>query len=162
MVSRDGVAYALLEDKKTKEGYFVKAGDTFRGFTVDAIKPDGITFKTPDRRTLAMRDDYSLIPLDKNTYPAADDRMVSAEKVSYADAVNSVFVARTLRFSLSNWVSGEDIEKLKNEAFEGKISPEEFERRTGGTSGIALRSYDWQFSTALTNSGSTQLNIVRD
>src|SRR5215831_13726044 len=50
MVSRDGVTYALLEDKKTKEGVFVKIGDVFQGFVVDAIRPDGITFKSPEPR----------------------------------------------------------------------------------------------------------------
>jgi hypothetical protein len=159
VVSRDGITYALLEDRKTKDGFYVRVGDVFKDFTVDAITPKGITFRTrAGPKTIAMRDDYSLIPLDKNTYPFEDGVRLTDQPTRYSETIRTFLVSRINgEMALS---VGEDIAKLKDDVFDGKMTAEEFNQRAGNgsVSSLALR---YIYSTSVGEAGRLNVEVLR-
>ncbi|MBI3947528.1 MAG: hypothetical protein HY321_16515 [Armatimonadetes bacterium] len=49
-VELDGVAYALIQEKKTKAGAYVRVGDVFRGGTVENIHPQHVVLSLAGRQ----------------------------------------------------------------------------------------------------------------
>jgi hypothetical protein len=66
-VEMNGTQMALVENVKTKEGQYLKVGDSFMGGTVSRLddRTVGIMVAKTEQ-TMAKRDDYSLTSLDKN------------------------------------------------------------------------------------------------
>lgn len=66
-VTIDGQLMALVENTKTKEGQYLKAGDSFLGGTVSGVDERTLTIHVAgtDQR-LAKTDNFSLTPLDKS------------------------------------------------------------------------------------------------
>lgn len=66
-VEADGQVMALVENKKTRDGQYLKAGDSFQGRTVSAITERTLTLGGPGtERVLAKTDNYALTSLDKS------------------------------------------------------------------------------------------------
>lgn len=62
-----GQTMALIENVKTKEGQYLRAGDPFMGGTVDAITERSVSIRIGSRvQTLNKTDNFTLTPLDKS------------------------------------------------------------------------------------------------
>ncbi len=71
MTSGDQVT-ALIENTKTKEGQFVKAGDSFMGSQVASITDQQIILQSgKTSRMLAKSDNWAVTPLDRSAIPSA-------------------------------------------------------------------------------------------
>ena len=58
---------ALVENKKTREGQYLSAGDNFMGGTVKQIDERSVSIDVAGKvNTLAKTDDYALTPLNAN------------------------------------------------------------------------------------------------
>ena len=61
---------ALIENTRTKEGQFLKAGDSFLGEQITAITDQEIVLKSgKTSRTLAKTDNITVTPLDRSAIP---------------------------------------------------------------------------------------------
>lgn len=66
-VEMNGTKMALVENIKTKEGQYLKVGDSFMGGTVSRLDDRTVAIMVAKtEQTMAKRDDYSLTSLDKN------------------------------------------------------------------------------------------------
>jgi len=66
-VEADGQIMALVENKKTLDGQYLKVGDSIQGRTVSAITERTLTLGGPgSERVLAKTDSYALVSLDKS------------------------------------------------------------------------------------------------
>jgi hypothetical protein len=64
--------YALLENSKTKEGEYIKTGDSFRGAQASSVNDQMVTLIADGKPvTLAKSQNYSVVPLDKDATTAA-------------------------------------------------------------------------------------------
>lgn len=148
--SLNGERFALLEHRKTHEGIYLKMGDAFNGYTAGRIDAKELTLDSPaGARTLALNDNYDLIPLDRDaeylggrvtahnsTDKAEQDKQeVASLTKSYA---NHLLSARTGLQWINN---AADMEHMKNQVFDGKMSQEEFDRRTRGTVDGTVKLY---------------------
>ena len=60
----EGRHLALLENSKTHEGSWLTEGDTFRGFTVEHIAPEGLRLRQGQtNRNIAISDKFNPVPL---------------------------------------------------------------------------------------------------
>jgi hypothetical protein len=66
-VTFDGQTLALVENKKTNDGQYLKCGDTFLGGSVKSITDSSITLTIAGKpRTMDKTDNFKLVPLDKD------------------------------------------------------------------------------------------------
>lgn len=131
IVTVDGERRALVENRRTKQGVYLKQGDPFLEFTVGAITPDSITLCAGSQnRTLARNDRYDLVPLGKYPSQLADAATSRDERLT---GTYVQFASRLSREKLLFAIGGEDVEHLRNEVFEGRMTQEEFDRRTSST-----------------------------
>lgn len=66
-VSSGGQTMALIENRKTREGWFLATGQPFLGGTVTLVDERQVVISLgTTTRTLAKTDDYKLVPLDKS------------------------------------------------------------------------------------------------
>ncbi len=67
-VSVDGEMQALLEDVRTKEGWYVHTGDAFQGATITQIENGNVTLQVNGQtRRIAKSDAYNLTPLNASS-----------------------------------------------------------------------------------------------
>jgi hypothetical protein len=97
---------ALLEDRRTHEGTWLGEGDTFQGYIIEHIDPDGIRLRQGEtRRDLAMADRFNATPL-------ATDAPITAQPdpgnlTQFRSQVGQSFYFQvTGRLSGSVWGSG--------------------------------------------------------
>ncbi len=66
-VSTGDTKMALVENSKTKEGQYLKVGDSFLGGSITAIADRSVTVNVAGvARTMAKNEDFSLTPLNKS------------------------------------------------------------------------------------------------
>lgn len=139
LVTIDGQTYALLESRATRSGKYLAVGDDFEGFRVSAVDGKSITLSRGEEpRVLALNDRYSLIPLSKDGQglPNRTAQPVSAQpesKVATYDKVVTFQLASSYAF-----VGSENIDKLHDDYYNGKISLDELNQRANNGPGSIL------------------------
>jgi hypothetical protein len=103
---------ALVENAKTKEGYFLKEGDSFAGGVVTQITEQMLTVTVDGApHTLARNDHYSFVPLDKSAsfVPGGGGSNASggvqrlSVMLSATDTFTTAFAAEAQVIEASNW-----------------------------------------------------------
>ncbi len=70
VIKSDDQITALVENTRTKEGQFLKAGDMFMGSQIATITDQEIVLKSgKTSRTLAKSDNITVTPLDRSAIP---------------------------------------------------------------------------------------------
>ena len=76
----DDQTIALLENKKTSEGNFVKVGDTLNGSQVQSVTKDEVTLSWGKKPiTLAKSDAMNVTPLDRSAAPISTQPQPAAQ-----------------------------------------------------------------------------------
>lgn len=143
----DGERYACVENRETKVGEWVRAGQPVGDATVRAVEKGGIVLESAaGEKRLALNDRFDLVPLDR-------DAAYLGGRVTRHDGQEANFEARTgarvvqlndLKLASNRiYVVGENFKELANQAFEGKIDLQEYHDRVNGAGVSQLRlSYD--------------------
>jgi hypothetical protein len=150
-VHSNGQPVALIENKKTREGFYLQVGDAFGDGIVNKIESGSVEIKpslagqTP--RLLPMNTRYSLTPLDKGEIGGEELRQVEA----FDGAVQKLSVTYN-GLNYNRWINGydtllrsgiseEEAQHLQNEVFEGRLTAEEATQRGlgNGFTGDVLR-----------------------
>lgn len=133
-VTVNGRGYALLENIKTKDGIYLADGQQLEGLTVTKVNAASIEFgEAGSTRQIALNEDYSFAS------PSVSIESGKAEVAQLAlESANSDIVLVSGTRLLTNYidvgvnsVSGVNVEKLKDDVFEGKMSVDEFNQKVG-------------------------------
>jgi hypothetical protein len=134
----NGERYVLFEDKKTKEGRWLKVGDDIEGSKIAEIDDSGVTLSSNQR--MALNDKYDLTPLDK-------DAAYLGGRVTKHEGMEHEGTASKLAVSLLQSVNGtvtqvkrppaEDLEKLNDDAFKGKVPLKEYHDRINAAAPVS-------------------------
>jgi hypothetical protein len=138
--------FALIEDRKTREGWFVEVGDTLGGGIVGDISGNEVAVKPPtagkpDRR-LTMNSRYSLVPLDKGAigdeapWQIAEAELVRYEVADVTAAQLDLLVVKQL--DTAPHISEEEAQHLQNEVFEGRMTAEEAAKHGLGSGPVGV------------------------
>jgi len=112
VVMVDGEMSALIENRKTKEGWYVKAGDTWQNYRILSITDDQITVEVNgETHTLVKSDVYNVVPLQANAgngqaAPGPASPAISAANalLSYTTSVSPVVLSDMTRGdAVVNW-----------------------------------------------------------
>jgi hypothetical protein len=132
--------YALIEDRKTRQGWYLQVGDALGDGVVSKIEAGGIEIKPSvegqSPRILAMNSRYSLTPLDKGAIGGDEARQVEVmsgeEKLVELDLSGTMYkhwLTDTSSVLLNQRISEEEAQHLMNEVSEGRITAEEAANR---------------------------------
>ena len=144
--------WGLVEDKKSKEGWFLKVGDGFQGFVVSALSESELRLQGSEgTRTLAKSNRINIVPLKAD---ANEDSQPSAPEasVSQAEAPSVIHLLATVRLTESG-LSPKEIEHMKNEVFEGRMSLEAYNARIAEANQDTTTSIDLDSDVILSRAG---------
>lgn len=131
--------YAVLENRTTKESATLRVGESFAGWTISAIAPRSLTLRQGDSlRTLALTDDFSLTPLDRQKHTPIAAVIETQAQEERSLALNDILTARLTttyimlqddnRLLLGRTVT-QNVEKIRDNHFEGRITHDEYLNR---------------------------------
>ncbi len=139
--------YALIEDRKTREGRFGRLGDSVDGFVVTDIDAGGLRLRgEAGGGAIAMNEKYDLTPLDRDA-PYLGGRITKHGEYGAAEQFAAILlptpVSLDLMGTLDSYIvlrGGEVFKKLNSEAFEGKLPLKEYHDRVNAAQPVVTNS----------------------
>jgi hypothetical protein len=163
-VQANGQQVALIENKKSREGFYLQIGDAFGDGIVNKIEAGSVEIKPTTAgqasRFLPMNTRYSLTPLDKGNIGGDDARQV--EVIDNATQnLSLTFNGQIYKTWMNNsyskvfgGISEEEAQHLQNEVFEGRMTAEEAAQHGLGNGASTVNYYglkvltDWSYDSA--------------
>jgi hypothetical protein len=131
-VTVDGEMSALLENRKDHRGWYVKEGETWPNSRIVALNTHEITIEIDGvQHTLTKSDVTDVVPLaaDASQDSSAPRNAASSDVIQFTLTLNNIdFVGNVVNYT-TNGLSPEEVAHIKDDAFEGRISAEEAQRR---------------------------------
>ena len=142
-----GERLALVERKDTKDGVYLRVGESFGGGTVTAFDKQRVSVAVADsERQLARKDDWRFSnprAAGQSQVAAGTDAVVSGE------ALSLITTKRYDTFVLSTklrWTGGND--EMKNQVFEGQMSVQDFDNKAAKGASFFSESFVDAYSSA--------------
>jgi hypothetical protein len=143
-VTVNGELSALIEDRKSKQGWYVNAGDIWQSYHIVEVNERQVTVEVNgERRTLTKTDVGDVVPLvaDADKDSPATEATVSIS----VDTAVAIYFSKVID-QTSSGLSQAEVAHIKDDAFEGRISADEAQRRLSQGSVSNLWNISVRFS----------------